>query len=81
MSPTGVVTDAELSRARANPAFRHQLAAENLEFLLGRLNDLRGFESNAKHARQISEGVKLAVKLADLLQQIARKHPGIAGVS
>jgi hypothetical protein len=59
MSATGVVTDAELSRARADPAFRHRLVAENLELLLGRLNDLRGSESNTKHARQISEGAQI----------------------
>ena len=75
MSERTLVTDADLSRARADPAFRHQLVAENLELLLGELNRLRGAGANTKRARQIREGVDLAVQLADLLQQIASRHP------
>jgi hypothetical protein len=78
MSERALVTDADLARARTDPGFRHQLVADNLELLLGQLNRLRSASANAKHARQIREGVDLAVQLADLLQQIASRHPGIA---
>jgi hypothetical protein len=81
MSETGLVTDADLARARGDPAFRHQLVADSLELLLGRLNKMRGGESNAKHARQVREAVKLAVQLADLLQRIATERPTAARAS
>jgi hypothetical protein len=69
MSSTGLVTDADLARARSDPAFRNQLVSDSLELLLGRLNRMRGSESDAKSAREMREAVKLAVKLADLLQR------------
>jgi hypothetical protein len=50
--------------------------AENLELLLAQLNKLRGLDSDATRARQIREGVELAVRLADLLQGIANQPPG-----
>lgn len=77
MSEHALVTDADLARARTDPAFRHQLVADNLERLLGELNRLRGSNANPKRARQIREGVDLAVQLADLLQHIASKHPDL----
>ena len=66
-----VVTDEELAMARRDPAFRKQLIASNLDHLLVALARLRGGEdANAPvPARQIREGVQLAVKLADLLQK------------
>ena len=69
-----VVTDEELAMARRDPAFRKQLIAANLDQLLIALARLRaGRDANAPvPARQIREGVQLAVKLADLLQ----KHGG-----
>jgi hypothetical protein len=70
MSAIAVVTDAELARARLDPAFRHQLVAGNLEFLLEKLNRMRGDEVDPRSARQIREGVALAVQLAELLQRI-----------
>jgi hypothetical protein len=70
MSTTALVTDADLTRARQDIAFRHQLVAENLELLLGKLNKLRSEEPDPARARQIREGVELAVKLADLLQKV-----------
>jgi hypothetical protein len=79
MSANGLVTDAELSRARADPAFRHRLVADSLELLLGRLNNMRGAQGNSKQARQVREAVKLAVQLADLLQRIATEYPAGAG--
>ena len=71
-----LVTDADLVRAREDAAFRHQLVAENLELLLQELNKLRARAADRTRARQIREGVDLAVKLADLLQRIAVEHPG-----
>jgi hypothetical protein len=73
---TGIVTDADLTRARQDPAFRHQLVAESLELLLRELNRLRRSTSDATRARQIREGVELAVRLADLLQRISAEPPG-----
>jgi len=75
MSAIALVTDAELARARIDPEFRHQLVAGNLEFLLNQLNRLRTSEADAHSARQIREGVDLAVKLAELLQRIASIRP------
>jgi hypothetical protein len=65
-----LVSEDDLARARIDPQFRHELMAENLEKLLAKLNDLRR-HNNVKPdvARQIREGVDLAVKLADRLQQ------------
>jgi hypothetical protein len=77
MSERALITDADLVRARTDPAFRHQLVADNLEMLLSELARLRGSKANPKRAKQIREGVDLAVQLADLLQQIASRHPEI----
>jgi hypothetical protein len=71
-----LVTDADLARARQDPAFRHQLVANSLELLLRELNRLRSAGSDATRARQIREGVDLAVRLADLLQRIVGQGPG-----
>jgi hypothetical protein len=71
MSRVALVSDSDLARARSDPAFRHQLVADSLELLLGELNKLRNREANAKNARQIREGVDLAVQLAEMLQRIA----------
>jgi hypothetical protein len=68
---SGIVTDDELARARQDPEFRHQLVADSLELLLRELNKLRASAGDAVRARQIREGVDLAVRLADLLQRIA----------
>jgi hypothetical protein len=67
-----LVTEDDLARARTDPEFRQQLMASNLELLLEALNQARR-ASNIKPeaARQIREGVDLAVKLADRLQQKA----------
>ena len=73
---TPLVTDADLARARQDPAFRHQLVAGNLDLLLDELNKLRALGADGIRAKQIREGVDLAVKLADLLQHIAATQPG-----
>jgi hypothetical protein len=71
-----LVTDADLERARVDRTFRHQLLATSLELLLKELNKLRGLEADAARARQLCEGVALAVQLADRLQRIALTQPG-----
>lgn len=75
-STAELVSDADLERARTDPAYRHQLVADNLELLLGGLNRLRALGANPARARQIREGVDLAVKLADLLQRTAASQQG-----
>ncbi|MEA2974906.1 MAG: hypothetical protein QOF19_426 [Alphaproteobacteria bacterium] len=64
------VTDEDLARARRDPAFRHKLLADNLNVLLVKLNRLRNSCSAANRscARHISDGMELAVKLANLLR-------------
>jgi hypothetical protein len=49
----GLVTDADLARARRDPAFRQQLVAESLELLISELNKLRDRATDSKRARQI----------------------------
>ena len=63
------VTDAELERARSDKAFRQKLLTENLDALLGRLQKLRATPAFAPaSAKQMREGVELAVRLAELIQ-------------
>lgn len=65
-----LVTDDDLARARTDPEFRQQLMAENLERLLEALSEMRkASDIKPAAARQIREGVDLAMKLADRLQQ------------
>ncbi len=67
-----LVTEDDLARARRDPEFRQQLMADNLERLLEALNRMRRTSDiKPEAARQIREGVDLAVKLADRLQQNA----------
>jgi hypothetical protein len=69
------VTDDTLARARRDPVFRRKLLAENLDFLLMKLSRLRNSCSAADRscARHISDGMELAVKLANLLRAEAQK--------
>jgi hypothetical protein len=76
MSATRLVTDDDLTRARVDPAFRHQIVVESLELLLGRLNKMRSGSDSARQVLQVREAVELAVRLAELLQRIAHHHPG-----
>lgn len=65
-----LVSEEDLARARSDPAFRQQLMAANLDKLLAKLNYLRrSSDIKPDIARQIREGVELAMKLADRLQQ------------
>jgi hypothetical protein len=72
MMPFSPVTEAELTRARQDPAFRQKLLTQNLEILLGKLQKQRqGPRSGAASATQMREGVTLAVRLAELIQTAA----------
>ncbi|MBX9774602.1 MAG: hypothetical protein K2Y71_09325 [Xanthobacteraceae bacterium] len=64
------MTDDDLARSRVDPEFRHRLVAGNLELLLNQLNRLRNRKPDAQSAKQIREGVDLAVQLAEILQRI-----------
>ena len=70
MAHFNAVSEEDLERARRDPAFRRKLISENLEVLLATLNKMRasGLSLDKTSARQIRDGVDLAVKLAELLQ-------------
>jgi hypothetical protein len=69
MNPFLPVTDADLSRARSDPAFRQRLLEQSLEALLASMKKLRGSGApNGAGTRQLREGVELAVRLAELIQ-------------
>jgi hypothetical protein len=72
------VTDADLERARREPAFRQQLLAKSLDQLIVELNRLKSASTkiDATRARQIREGVQLAVKLAEILHKLSGQKPG-----
>jgi hypothetical protein len=63
------VTDAALAQARRDPAFRQKLLAQSLETLLAGIKRHRGVGTpEGPNARQLREGVELAVRLAELIQ-------------
>ena len=63
------LTEADLSRARADPVFRQRLLQQSLDALLGRLQKERHMPSSvAAKPGQMREGVTLAVRLAELIQ-------------
>jgi hypothetical protein len=70
-----LVTAEDLARARSDAAFRQQLLADNLERLLEALKQMRKTnDTSPESARQLREGVNLAVKLADRLQEAAHSR-------
>ena len=71
-----LVTEDDIERARKDPGFRQELLAKNLEQLLAALNLMRRNNGgrDPASAKQIREGVDLAVKLAGRLQ----KGPNVA---
>jgi hypothetical protein len=79
MTAFAPVTDTDLAQARDDRAFRRKLLAENLEILLDALNALRKAvrSSDAEQARQIREGVELAMQLSDRLHRLGGE-PGQA---
>ncbi len=70
-----LVTEDDLARARTDPEFRQQFLARNLEQLLEALSVRRKDRDSdsPEAARQIREGIALAVNLAERLQ---RNHFG-----
>lgn len=66
------VTEDDLTRARQDPAFRQKLMADSLEMLLQQLNRMRAAAPSpgTPQARQIKEGVDLAVRLADRIAKL-----------
>jgi hypothetical protein len=73
-------TEQDLARARSDAAFRRQLLQDNLEWLLDALKKMRRADDpSPESARQMREGVDLAVQLADRLQQTAQdRGPQVA---
>jgi hypothetical protein len=68
-------TEQDLARARSDAAFRQQLLQNNLEWLLDALKKMRRADDpSPESARQMREGVDLAVQLADRLQQTAQER-------
>jgi uncharacterized membrane protein YgcG len=67
-------TDATLQRARLDPQFRRALLAGNLSALVNELNQLRQAGADPARARQMREGVEMAVRLAGMLQQDQRER-------
>jgi hypothetical protein len=80
-----LATEADLARARTDHAFRQHLLAQNLDHLLAELNKLRRLDdlgADPVRAAQIREGVKLAVKLAEILTTLAKTPvPGTTNVA
>jgi hypothetical protein len=70
-----LVSEQDLARARSDAAFRQQLMAGNLERLLQALKQMRKADDpSPESARQLREGVDLAVKLADRLQATVQRR-------
>jgi hypothetical protein len=67
-----LVTAEELAQARSDADFRQKFLAFHLEQLLEALKALRNTEPTPETARQLREGVQLAVKMADRLQETAQ---------
>jgi hypothetical protein len=64
------VTEDELARARNDPAFRQKLLSQSMEALLAGIKRLRKAQApTADETKQIREGVELAVRLAELIQE------------
>jgi hypothetical protein len=75
MSTFAPITEADLARARSDPAFRQKLLAQNLETLLTGMKRLRGAGAPPSAGLgQLREGVELAVRLAELIQNADGKR-------
>lgn len=67
------VTEDEIARARSDPAFRQKLLSQSMEALLTGIKRLRKAKAPSRdETKQIREGVELAVRLAELIQEPAR---------
>jgi hypothetical protein len=71
------VSDDDLARARLDPAFRQKLLTDSLETLLAKMQKLRKSAPSAVSSGegQLREGVELAVRLAELIQNVDGHHP------
>jgi hypothetical protein len=77
MPKVTIASEDDLEHARADPAFRDRLMAENLDMLLSELSRLRTRAGNKPETdRHIREGANLAVKLAERLQSPGSKRKG-----
>jgi len=75
MSTFSPVTDADLKRARTDAPFRQKLLQQNLEVLLAEIKKLRrGVAGGGGGAKQLREGVELAVRLAEIIQNADRRR-------
>ena len=71
MRESVLVTDADLRARAQRPGVPTAACRREPRTPAGQLNKLRALGANPARARQIREGVDLAVKLADLLQRLA----------
>jgi hypothetical protein len=78
MSTFPAVTDSDLARARSDPAFRQKLLTQSLDMLLARMQKLRGTAQSVAlgHDKRLREGVELAVRLAELIQDADGRQRG-----
>lgn len=78
MAAFAPVTEAELSRARSDAAFRQQLLQQSLEALLAAVQKLRHAApaAGSDAAKQMREAIELAVRLAELIQGAAKRVSG-----
>jgi len=73
MNPFSPVTDADLTRARSDRAFRQKMLEQSLETLLEGIKKLRRTApTSTADVKQLREGVELAVRLAEILQNADR---------
>ena len=68
MNPLPQITEAELMRARQDPAFRKKLLRQSLDALLGILQREHRLSPAATGDARMREGVNMAVRLAELIQ-------------
>jgi hypothetical protein len=78
MGKVALVTDDDLARCRADPAFRHRLVANNLEVLLDEIKRLRRGKPDEQSVKHIREGADLAVQLAEILHRIEQSSTRVA---
>jgi hypothetical protein len=78
MSSFQAITDSDLARARSDPAFRQKLLTHSLEMLLARIQKQRRTAQSVHPAedKQLREGVELAVRLAELIQDADARQGG-----
>jgi hypothetical protein len=71
---SALITEEEFARAKDDAQFRQRMMVEKLDLLLAEIARMRldKPEPNSPTAKQIKEGVDLAVKLADILQKKAQ---------